>query len=266
MNKPIHPAVAEHVMEENEKLRGLLREMINALRSDRDLGLWQCRQNEADRWEAALSQQAEPACDTCHGQGEVWTGETQHFHYFDFQPPEPVMEACPECGGEAEPDPTQDEREAFALWSVTHTNSGCTDTSGIHAFKAGAAWQRARPAQTEQRPSATQQILDLILEQCRYWHGRDEARRGGFACLYAAAKEVADNAAPVSQPAQTELVEALERARSNFRITLKQLNDVPEAAWNGRLDRAHQYTTQGLQQVEQALSTYRAALAAQGGE
>jgi len=133
-------------------------------------------------------------------------------------------------------------------------------------WNAYAAWQRTRPAQTEQRPSATQQILDLILEQCRYWHGRDEARRGGFACLYAAAKEVADNAAPVSQPAQTELVEALERARSNFRITLKQLNDVPEAAWNGRLDRAHQYTTQGLQQVEQALSTYRAALAAQGGE
>jgi|GEM_PF-2687343 len=48
------------------------------------------------------------------------------------------------------------------------------------------------PAQTEQQSSATQQILDLILDECRYWHGRDEARRGGFAILYGAAKEVAD--------------------------------------------------------------------------
>ncbi len=41
---------------------------------------------------------------------------------------------------------------------------------------------------------AVQKILDLILDQCRYWHGRDEARRGGFAILYSAAKEVADAA------------------------------------------------------------------------
>lgn len=30
-------------------------------------------------------------------------------------------------------------------------------------------------------------ILDLIMAECRYWHGRDEARRGGFASLYASA-------------------------------------------------------------------------------
>ena len=58
-----------------------------------------------------------------------------------------------------------------------------------------------RPAQTEQQPSAAQQILDLIMEECRYWHGRDEARRGNFASLYAAAKELADNAAPIAQTA-----------------------------------------------------------------
>lgn len=39
-------------------------------------------------------------CEVCHGQGEVYSGIDQHFHYFDFQPPEPIMEVCPECGGE----------------------------------------------------------------------------------------------------------------------------------------------------------------------
>lgn len=42
-------------------------------------------------------------CDTCHGQGEVYSGHDQHFHYFDFQPPEPIMDVCPECGGEEAP-------------------------------------------------------------------------------------------------------------------------------------------------------------------
>ena len=51
-----------------------------------------------------LSASAEPAmCDTCHGQGEVWTSENQSFGYMSMQPPEPIMEACPECGGESEP-------------------------------------------------------------------------------------------------------------------------------------------------------------------
>jgi hypothetical protein len=69
------------------------------------------------------------------------------------------------------------------------------------------SWQSSanRLAQTEPQPAPTQQILDLILEQCRYWHGRDEARRGGFACLYAAAKEIADKATPVAQDKKPEL-------------------------------------------------------------
>ncbi len=63
------------------------------------------------------------------------------------------------------------------------------------------SWQSSanRLAQAEPQPAPIQQILDLILEQCRYWHGRDEARRGGFACLYAAAKEIADKATPLAQ-------------------------------------------------------------------
>lgn len=47
------------------------------------------------------------ACHVCHGQGEVWTGENQTFGYMSMQPPEPIMEACPECGGEsATPQPS----------------------------------------------------------------------------------------------------------------------------------------------------------------
>lgn len=69
------------------------------------------------------------------------------------------------------------------------------------------SWQSSanRLAQAEPQPAPIQQILDLILEQCRYWHGRDEARRGGFACLYAAAKEIADKATPVAQDKKPEL-------------------------------------------------------------
>ncbi len=59
----------------------------------------------------------------------------------------------------------------------------------------------AHPLQAE-RESAIQQILDLILDECRYWHGRDEARRGGFAILYDAAREVADKAKLTAQLAQ----------------------------------------------------------------
>jgi hypothetical protein len=60
---------------------------------------------------------------------------------------------------------------------------------------------RIEPAPAQEQPSTTQQVLDLILEQCRYWQGRDEARRGGFACLYAQAKEIVDNAAPIANAA-----------------------------------------------------------------
>lgn len=40
-------------------------------------------------------------CDTCHGQGEIWNGENQSFGYMSMQPPEPIMEECPECSGES---------------------------------------------------------------------------------------------------------------------------------------------------------------------
>jgi hypothetical protein len=146
-----------------EQVTGLLREIIGALRSDRDLGLWQCRMNEADRWEreaAALSQQAEPVrCEYCDGTGDVhradgeWIGE------------------CKECDA-AEPAPAQDEREAFEeCWAVRGTDDegnlgrkplrslvdqqryrGDAVNGSWVWFQRGAAWQRNRPAQTEQQP------------------------------------------------------------------------------------------------------------------
>lgn len=99
-------------MNEVEKLRGLLREVrVLLTNSSYKISGTAAFLSSID---AALSQQAEPVCDTCHGQGEVWTGENQSFGYMSMQPPEPIMEACPECGGEAEPAPAQDERDREA--------------------------------------------------------------------------------------------------------------------------------------------------------
>lgn len=68
---------------------------------------------------AAPAQGQQVECDTCNGQGEVWTGETQHFPAWDMQPPEPIMETCPECSGESaqiqHPDDAAVDRFAAAM-------------------------------------------------------------------------------------------------------------------------------------------------------
>lgn len=51
--------------------------------------------------DALLSSAELVKCDTCHGQGEVWSGENQYFGYMSMQPPEPIIEVYPECGEEA---------------------------------------------------------------------------------------------------------------------------------------------------------------------
>ena len=38
--------------------------------------------------------------------------------------------------------------------------------------------------------SAAEQIIDLIDGECRFWHGKDESRRGGYAILLATAKNI----------------------------------------------------------------------------
>lgn len=59
--KTIHPAVAQHAMEENERLRGLLREIAEGC-TRRDMPSEQTVTKWADRIDAALSQQADPEC------------------------------------------------------------------------------------------------------------------------------------------------------------------------------------------------------------
>jgi len=61
---------------------------------------------------------------------------------------------------------------------------------------------------TATREHLAEQLLDLILEQCRYWQGRDEARRGNFASLYAEARELV-NKAHSAEPVQGEAVEVV---------------------------------------------------------
>jgi len=69
MNKPIHPAVAEHVMQENVRLRGLLVEVAHCLRtSDEQPLYWE--EKFASRIYRDLSQQAEPECGCCGQTGE----------------------------------------------------------------------------------------------------------------------------------------------------------------------------------------------------
>lgn len=57
------------------------------------------------------------------------------------------------------------------------------DREDAEAFRA----QHSAPAER----GVVDGILELILDECKYWHNRDEARRGNFASLYASAQEVA---------------------------------------------------------------------------
>lgn len=95
------------------------------------------------------------------------------------------------------------------------------DVAQEYAEKCSTNYQGVRvvPLYATPHPSTdteftTQKILDMILSECKYWHGRNEAVRGNFAILYAKAKEVADKAqsAPAA-PDAAALVEAAVIAR-----------------------------------------------------
>lgn len=66
------------------------------------------------------------------------------------------------------------------------------------------------PQPVEQQPDedVASQIIKLIDDECRYWHGRDEARRGGYAILYAKAKELNSKQQPA--PGVAAMVEGME--------------------------------------------------------
>ncbi len=102
MEKPIHPAVAEHVMEENERLRGLLREVIacQAAHYGDGTGLHLAMITLADRLKGALSQQAEPAPVQICSMGVECEKYGCHA----------AAHGAPERCGMPEPAPAQDER------------------------------------------------------------------------------------------------------------------------------------------------------------
>jgi hypothetical protein len=149
-------------------------------------------------------------------------------------------------------------REALAgLLAIVDDSQG---VAGYHLNGAIAEWgefpeiaeaRAALAVQAEVQPVA-QQIMDLILDECRYWQGRDEARRGGFACLYAKAREVYDASAQAKQPDASALVEALEAARlfiaNGIELGYIRMPD-PETP-----DPAHDT----LPKIETALAAYRA--------
>lgn len=155
-----------------------------------------------------------------------------------------------------------------------------------HEFDMLTAAAPAAPAvQAEQEPVA-QKILDLILAECKYWHCRDEARRGGFAALYAKAKEVADAAPPAHPGAPRCQCCGYLVTESEHRGCLRSSSPSPDAALVEALERARQFIRNGialgfirmpdadtpdpahetLPRIDAALSTYRAALAGKGGE
>lgn len=117
---------------ENEKLREVLSRIAN-------LPMYQCSTENDYRLSAAkamavaaLSQQAEPT-DT-YTATDMINQSAQAFR--DGQ-------------AAVEQAPAQDEREAYSKWRISMEPYGF---NGVDAFSAGAAWQRTRPAQTEQQP------------------------------------------------------------------------------------------------------------------
>jgi len=124
MNKPIHPAVAEHVMEENDRLRGLLRECHAYLEPVHDRFMRAEKHEESSyvaganlhaAIDAALSQQAGPSTVVApFDLNEFARRAGQMMAEHDFHGFEPIVLAIAEelLGVQAEPAPAQDEREA----------------------------------------------------------------------------------------------------------------------------------------------------------
>lgn len=190
MNKPIHPAVAEHVMEENDRLREALQAMLDECDPMKlNCGEPWCRAR------AALSQQAEPLYVTHRplirnaisllGMRRPVAPDVQRV-IDDLEamlggqstPAGAPSEEWLQVATLAEPAPAQDEREGFEeCWAVR----GADDEGNLGKkplrslvdqqryrgdavngswvwFQRGAAWQRTRPAQTEQHPAGWEWI------------------------------------------------------------------------------------------------------------
>lgn len=142
MNRKIHPALAEHLLEENEKLRGLLREIRPTIPRD-VLALW-CKDRDA-----ALSQQAEPVepapaqddgrtafkayLDDCAAHDiEPSIAGAFHFAWVTRLPPPPYMPGV--------------EPESMTDYERGEAQGRCDMWEEVKRLNA------TRPAQTEQQP------------------------------------------------------------------------------------------------------------------
>lgn len=155
MNKPIHPAVAEHAMEENERLRGLLRDVrVLLANSSYRISGTAAFLHSID---AALSQQAEPAPAQDERQQPVvpegWLIELgfdvldRPFRFVESKSHTPTIKVIlPAC----EPD-----------------DSSSWDLRDEIARRIGSALA-TRPAQTEQQPVAVPEDFQP-LETIRWW-------------------------------------------------------------------------------------------------
>lgn len=154
---------------ENEKLHGLLREVIacQAAHYGDATDLHLAMITLADRLKGALSQQADPAETTeAYTAVDMATAAAQGFR-----------------DGQAAVDPAaaKDERKTFEAWAKTQGDkwlivgglqwsAGTDDYASARTNAAWAAWQEraARPAQTEQQPVAVPEDFQP-LETIRWW-------------------------------------------------------------------------------------------------
>ena len=89
-----------------------------------------------------------------------------------------------------------------------YASEDCAEADVLGIYKAMLA---AAPA-VQGGPDVATQILSLISDECRYWQGRDEARRGGYAILYAKAKELISNRQPAPD---VEALEAIQKVATH---------------------------------------------------
>lgn len=253
--KTIHPAIAEHVMEENEKLRGLLRLATDRWESWASEIIhttpeYESELSEIARVRAALSQQAEPVRSPGTEDTASMDSNSEQEQFTAVDMATAAAQGLRDGQAAVEPAPAQDEREAEAAVKALLFSGRLVDSFLIRDIcKAVLA---ARPAQTEQQPVSWQ-----FYQDGKWWNGDDRIKdhRKNTEAAGIPVRDLYDApAAPIAQtapqPEQSGLVEA---------ITPEVIDWVRcGLSVNGRLvDGSHPA-------LEKLCAAYRAALSAQG--
>lgn len=88
-----------------------------------------------------------------------------------------------------------------------HDDVGCND---CNAFTPAPTWnRRSMPVGVPDGEQLKAKVLELIRDECKYWQGKDEARRGGFAILYAKVNEL--DAAPTVKAEQADEAKRIDK-------------------------------------------------------